>query len=64
MPKKRVFVYFDDSDIEYLDAIGRVCGVERRSEQIRFCMKLLRMILPRVGDVVEIVSKRGQPYKK
>ena len=61
MPKKRVFVYFDDSDIDYLDAVGTVCGVERRSEQIRFCMKLLRMILPRVGDVVSVISKKGKP---
>ena len=55
MPK--LSVYLDEEDIDYIDSVGKLIGAKSRSEAIRFCIKLLRLILPRANLISKIVLR-------
>jgi len=55
--KKRVQVYLSDSDLQYVNAIKDLVCLRSNSEAVRFCIRLLRLLLPKANLVVEIVAK-------
>ena len=57
MPKTRVQVFFDESDMQYIYSVRKVAGFESNSETVRFLVKLLRLILPKAPYVAYIISE-------
>lgn len=57
MRRQRVQVYLDESDMEYVSAVKSLCGFSSTSEATRFCIKLLRMILPKANLIARIVAE-------
>jgi len=63
--KKLVAVYLSESDLKYLDNICSLAGIEERSAQIRFTIRLLRLILPNVSYLVRgILSLMEEEQRK
>lgn len=44
--RKRVWLYLTPPDVEFLDSIGCLTGCVSRHEQIKFAIKLLRLLIP------------------
>ena len=56
MPKQRVVVYLDESDVEYLNSVRTLIGTHSMSDTVRFCLKLLRLIIPRATYIAKLIS--------
>lgn len=57
MPKEKIQVFLDESDIEYVSSVKNLLGFESKSETVRFIIKLLKLILPKAPYVAYIVSE-------
>jgi len=53
--KKKIMVALDSSDVEYIENIKELTGIETNSEAVRFAIKLLRLILPHASHVAKIL---------
>jgi len=53
--KKKIMVALDSSDVEYIENIKKLTGIETNSEAIRFAIKLLRLILPHASLIAKIL---------
>ena len=60
MPRSRgvkFWVYLKPSEIEYVQTIQHVLGLDSTSETMRFMIRLCRLLLPRANLVTRIVSE-------
>jgi len=57
VPKKRIVVYLDQSDVEFIEAVKNMLGFEDYSGTVRFLIKLLRLILPHANYVARLVMQ-------
>ena len=64
MPKTRVQVFFDETDMQYIYSVRKVAGFESNSETVRFLVKLLRLILPKAPYVAYIISELMREEEK
>ena len=62
MPERseRVWTYLKPYDLEYLDGVRILLSGDppkmSRGEALQFCLRLLRLILPRVDLITEVVA--------
>ncbi|MBW2675746.1 MAG: hypothetical protein JRD89_20460 [Deltaproteobacteria bacterium] len=54
-PKERVWTYIGGADLEYVEAVQRVLGLESKSETLRFIIRLCKLMVPRADIVNRIV---------
>jgi len=55
--RERVWSYLGGSDLEYVETVQRILGLESRSETIRFLIRLCRLIIPRANIISRIVTE-------
>jgi len=55
--KKKIMVALDSSDVEYIENIKKLTGIESNSEAVRFAIKLLRLILPHASHIAKILME-------
>jgi len=53
----RVWVYLKPSDIQYIQTVQHILGLESTSDTIRFVIRLCRLMIPRANLVSKIVSE-------
>ena len=56
---RRVWVYLDRSDVEFLEKLGTLIGETTLSGTIKFAIKLVRMIVPSPDLIPSVTLKVG-----
>jgi len=54
---RRVWVYLKPSDVEYIQTVQNLLGLESFSDTVRFVIRLCRLMLPRANLVSRLVSE-------
>ena len=60
---RRVWVYLDKSDVEFLEKLGMLIGEATLSGTIKFTIKLVRMIVPSPDLIPSVTLKVGNVGK-
>ena len=55
--KEKVWVYLNEDDILYIDALGSQIGEDKRGRVILYLIRLFKMIMPNASEVAKRVSK-------
>ena len=62
--KSRIQVYLDKDDVEFIETIMLFTGIKKRSEAVRFVLKMFRLIFPRAHYFANIVYRLMQEEQK
>ncbi len=54
---RRVWVYLKPSEVEYVQTVQSLLGLESTSDTIRFVIRLCRLMLPHANLVSKLVSE-------